>query len=113
MDREVLKSSTATLVLSVLSRGPAHGYQLVRELERLSSGVLTLKEGTLYPLLHALERDGFIMSQWEAEGGRERKVYQVTDQGLTQLKRRTDDWVRFRKAVDDVLGREVLAYAGA
>lgn len=113
MDREILKSSTITLVLAVLSRGPQHGYQMVRELERLSAGVLTLKEGTLYPLLHALERDGFIASRWEAEGGRERKVYHLTEEGQSELCRRTAEWTKFRTAVDKVLGGEVLVFAGA
>lgn len=112
MDREVLKTSTTTLILSVLGRGPKHGYQMVRDLERLSSGVLTLKEGTLYPLLHALERDGVVASHWELEGGRERKIYQLTDGGRAELRRRTADWVKFRSAVDSVLSGEVLAYAG-
>jgi PadR family transcriptional regulator, regulatory protein PadR len=113
MDREVLKTNTMTLALAVLSRGPQHGYQMVRELEWLSAGVLTLKEGTLYPLLHTLERDSLITSRWEAEGGRERKVYQLTDEGHSELRRRTAEWAKFRTAVDNVLGGEVLGFAGA
>jgi PadR family transcriptional regulator, regulatory protein PadR len=111
VDRELLKGSTATLVLSVLSRGPAHGYQMVKELERLSKGVLTFKEGTLYPILHNLEGDGLIAATWERGDGRERKVYCLTDSGRTELQRRVTQWEEFRTAVDHVVQGGVLACA--
>lgn len=113
VDRELLKGSTATLVLSVLSRAPMHGYQMVKELEQLSAGVLTFKEGTLYPILHGLERDGLIVAAWEAEGGRERKVYHLSEQGRGELRRRAQQWEQFRAAVDVVVRGGVFAYAGA
>lgn len=113
VDRELLKGSTVTLVLSVLSRAPMHGYQMVKEMDRLSRGVLTLKEGTLYPILHALDRDGLIQAQWEAgSGGRERKVYQLTDEGRGELERRAREWEEFRTAVDAVVQGGVLSHAG-
>lgn len=113
VDRELMKGSTVTLVLSVLSRAPSHGYQMVKEMERLSKGVLTLKEGTLYPILHALEADGLIQSQWESGGGgRERKVYRLTDKGRGELERRTREWETFRTAVDAVVQGGVLLHAG-
>lgn len=111
VDRELLKGSTATLVLSVLSRNPAHGYLMVRELERLSKGVLTFKEGTLYPILHSLEQEGFITATWERTDGRERKVYSLTNFGGVELRRRIAQWQEFRTAVDDVVQGGVLAFA--
>lgn len=113
VDRELLKGSTVTLVLSVLSRAPSHGYQMVKEMERLSRGVLTLKEGTLYPILHGLEANGLIRAEWETGGGgRERKVYRITDQGRGELERRSREWEEFRSAVDAVVQGGVLLYAG-
>lgn len=111
IDRELQKGSTTTLVLSVLSGAPMHGYQMVKELERRSKGLLTFKEGTLYPVLHTLERDGLIVATWEADGGRERKVYQLTEQGRGELCRRATEWQEFRAAVDAVMGGGVVAYA--
>lgn len=111
VDRELLKGSTATLVLSVLRRAPAHGYQMVRELELLSKGVLTFKEGTLYPILHGLEQEGFITAVWERGDGRERKVYRLTDSGEAECRRRVTQWQEFRTAVDDVVQGGVPALA--
>lgn len=111
VDRELLKGSTATLVLSVLSRSPMHGYQMVKELESLSRGVLTFKEGTLYPTLHTLEQEGFIAANWDSSGGRERKVYQLTEQGGGELRRRVAEWKEFRSAVDTVVTGGVFACA--
>lgn len=113
VDRELLKGSTVTLILSVLNRSSTHGYQMVKEMERLSKGVLTLKEGTLYPILHALERDRLIQAEWESgTGGRERKVYRLTEEGRGELERRTREWEEFRTAVDSVVQGGVLSYAG-
>lgn len=106
INRELLKGSTATLVLSILSREAMHGYQMARELERISAGVLTFKEGTLYPILHTLEAEGLIAAEWQAERGRERKVYRLTDSGQGELRRRVAEWESFRGAVDQVI-REV------
>ena len=111
VDRELLKGSTATLVLSVLNREPAHGYQMVRQLEHQSKGVLTFKEGTLYPILHSLEQEGLVRAVWERSDGRDRKVYYVTDPGRADLQRRVAQWQEFRTAVDDVVLGGVIACA--
>src|SRR5215470_11166232 len=85
-ERELLKGNTPALVLAVLKDGPRHGYAIAREIERRSGNALKFKEGTLYPALHALEREGAITGQWEkVTGGRERKVYTITPAGLAEL----------------------------
>ncbi|HEY3363517.1 MAG TPA: PadR family transcriptional regulator [Symbiobacteriaceae bacterium] len=112
VDRDLQKGSTATLALSLLSRSPMHGYQLVKELEAKSKGVLTFKEGTLYPVLHALEREELITAHWEADGGRERKVYHLAERGRDELRRRAAEWAEFRTAVDTVVQGGVFAYVG-
>src|SRR5205085_5364831 len=87
--KELLKGNTPTLVLAVLNDAPLHGYGIAREIERRSGNALRFKEGTLYPALHALEREGMIAGSWNREaGGRERKVYQITPAGLAALERR-------------------------
>jgi PadR family transcriptional regulator PadR len=103
IDRELLKGSTATLVLSLLSRAPMHGYQMARELERQSEGVLTFKDSTLYPILHNFEAAGMITAEWRVEGGRDRKVYSLTESGQDELRRRAAEWQSFRGAVDQVI----------
>src|SRR5213594_3187500 len=94
-ERELLKGNTPTLVLAVLRDGPLHGYAIARAIERRSAGdppggwALRCKEGTLYPALHALERDGLISGEWQREEGvRERKVYHLTPAGRAALEER-------------------------
>lgn len=103
-ERELLKGNTPTLVLAVLKDAPLHGYGIAREIERRSDNALKFKEGTLYPALHALEREGLIAGAWEKEpGGRERKVYRITPQGLAALARRAQTWNAFANAVQSVI----------
>lgn len=105
MQRELLKGNVPALILSVLNGGALHGYAIAREIERRSGGVLEWKEGTLYPALHALEKDGLIVAQWEEkERGPARKVYALTPEGEADLKRRSVMWSQFSRAVSDVLG---------
>jgi PadR family transcriptional regulator PadR len=103
IDRELQRGSTPTLVLAVLARAPMHGYQIIRELENQTRGVLRFKEGTLYPILHTLEREGLVTAEWEVDGGRERKVYALTEQGRDEWRRRLAEWTEFRTAVEMVV----------
>lgn len=93
-----------TLVLAVLRDGPCHGYELAKEVERRSRVVVQFNDGTLYPLLHALEAEGLIVSEWSSEhGDRPRRVYSLTEAGVADLERRVREWSEFRAAVDGVL----------
>ncbi len=93
-----------SLVLSVLQGGPAHGYGVVAELRRRSDGEFDLPEGTVYPALHRLERQGLLASGWSVEGGRRRRVYRITAAGATALSKATADWRRFSLGVNAILG---------
>jgi PadR family transcriptional regulator PadR len=105
LERELLKGNTPTLVLAVLRDGPLHGYGIAREIERRSENALKCKEGTLYPALHALERDGLVAGEWRQEpGGRDRKVYVLTPAGHAALEQRARTWTEFASAIHRVLG---------
>ena len=105
MERELLKGNTPTMILAVLGDGPLHGYAIARRIEARSDHTLKFKEGTLYPALHALERQGFIASHWETEGGGPaRKVYTLTSEGHVELARRTQTWRQFSRAINNVIG---------
>src|ERR1043166_2904852 len=92
-ERELLKGNTPTLVLAVLAGGPLHGYGIAREIERRSDNALKFKEGTLYPALHILGREGLITGEWQRpEGARERKVYSITPAGHAALEKRLRAW---------------------
>lgn len=77
--KELLKGAADTLVLSAFAEGDKYGYQVVKELERRSEGYFCLKEGTLYPILHRLERQGLLAARWETmPNGSERRYYALT-----------------------------------
>ncbi|MBI2936511.1 MAG: helix-turn-helix transcriptional regulator [Chloroflexi bacterium] len=102
--RELLKGSTETLLLSLLAREPMYGYQLAKEMDRRSSGYFRFKEGTLYPALHRLERDGLVEGKWqEAPHGQFRRYYYVTRKGLSSLSTLEEEWRRFALAVNLVV----------
>lgn len=102
--KELLKGSTGTLVLTLLARQDLYGYELIKELERCSDGVFLLKEGTLYPILHAMETEQWVEAYWSQVEGRKRKYYRLTDSGKGQLTKKKKEWALFRNAVDNVLG---------
>jgi DNA-binding PadR family transcriptional regulator len=103
-DRELLKGSTATVVLAILSEGPLHGYQIAKELRRRSGDALELGQGVLYPILHRLEDRGLIAGEWETSTGTpSRKSYGITEHGRAELAARRKEWAAFSRAVGKVL----------
>jgi DNA-binding PadR family transcriptional regulator len=92
-----------TLLLGVMAAGPAHGYRVIELLRERSGGTFDLPEGTVYPALHRLERDGLLASAWDSGSGRRRRVYRITERGHTQLAGGRERWLRFSHAVSEVL----------
>ena len=104
IDKSLLSGSTSLLVLSLLRSGDKYGYEMISLLEGLSNQVFQMKEGTLYPILHNLERKGFVLAySKETPGGRTRRYYQLTDRGAKQLTEERAQWEAFSGAVDSVL----------
>ena len=99
--RELLKGSTDTLLLSLLSEESMYGYKLVKEMDKRSSGYFQFKEGTLYPALHRLERDGMIQGSWgTSPSGQNRRYYHITGKGRARLESMLKEWNLFAKAVN-------------
>lgn len=90
------------LVLAVLGQGPLHGYAIANELRERSEGVLDVAEGTLYPVLHKLEKEGLIRSRWEVVNGRRRRVYAASPAAGRAVRERFDRWRRLSGAIDSV-----------
>lgn len=112
VNNDMLKGSTVVLVLNMLDRKSMYGYEMIKEMERESSGVFSFKEGTLYPILHSLESKNMIESYWWGnEGGRQRKYYRITAKGKSELKEKKQEWATFRSTVDRLLSGEVFAWA--
>lgn len=92
------------LVLSLLAGEDMYGYQIIMELARRSDHTFEMKEGTLYPVLHGLERDGMVEAyQQEAPTGRMRKYYHLTRRGTAFLKSEAASWQSYSSAVNAVL----------
>ena len=105
IEKSLLSGSTPMLVLSLLKDGDKYGYEMVAELAKRSDDTFQLKEGTLYPLLHTLEKQGLVRSYTkQTPGGRERKYYRLTDDGLGQLAYKEQEWRLFSTKVNAVLG---------
>jgi PadR family transcriptional regulator len=100
---DLSKSYVDPLVLAVLEEVPLHGYAIAQALRRRSDGAFDLPEGTIYPALHRLERDGLVKSKWTRADGRRRRVYRLTRPGKTALEVRRLEWRSFADAVEAVL----------
>jgi PadR family transcriptional regulator PadR len=99
---------TELLVLSLLAGEDMYGYQMIMELARRSDHTFEMKEGTLYPVLHGLEKEGLVEAyQQEAPTGRMRKYYHLTRKGGAMLKTEKETWQSYADAVNAVLNFNV------
>lgn len=109
IEKSLLSGSTPMLILALLSDGDKYGYEMIEQLAQRSNNTFQLKEGTLYPLLHTLEKEGFVRSYSKiAPSGRERKYYQLTRSGRANLEHKEEEWNLFSQKVN-----AVLHYVGA
>ena len=100
-----LQGSLALLVLKSLEQGPMHGWGIALHIQRISNEVLRVEEGSLYPALHRMEQDGWIVSEWgQSENNRRARFYRLTDQGRKQLAVERENWQKIIGAVGLVLG---------
>jgi PadR family transcriptional regulator PadR len=104
MRAETLKGHLDMLLLAAVhTADAAHGYAIAETLRVRSGGTLDLREGTLYPALHRLERAGLLASRWSEVGGRRRRVYRLTNKGHRALADQQGEWVDFARAVQAVI----------
>lgn len=104
IDKGLMAGSTAMLVLSLLSREEMYGYQMIAELAHRSDHTFELKKGTLYPILHTLEAEHLVtVHEKEAETGRVRKYYRITQKGLKALEEKKEAWTFFMEKVNAVV----------
>ena len=94
LTKELVAASTVPLVLSVLTGGESYGYALIQRVRELSAGRIEWTEGMLYPVLHWMENEGMIESEWrEAETGRKRKYYRLHKEGRKALQKEKQQWL--------------------
>jgi PadR family transcriptional regulator, regulatory protein PadR len=101
---DVLQGTLALLVLKTLVCGPMHGYGITLHIQRVSSDVLRVEEGSLYPALHRMEQDGWISAEWgTSENNRRARYYRLTAAGRKQLAEEEKNWACLTEAVASVL----------
>ena len=106
MDSRLLTGTVEMLILEVVSTGPSYGYEIVQTVTGRSNGYFELKEGSLYPALHRLERQKLLLSFWQEADGRRRKYYRLTSAGTKALAAKKQEWTQFAAGVSRVLGGE-------
>ena len=104
MDSRLLNGTVEILVLEVVAQGPSYGYEITQTVLSRSAGSFELKEGSLYPALHRLERQKLLDSYWTEHDGRRRKYYKLTAAGRKALAARRQEWQSFATGVNGVLG---------
>ena len=104
MERDLVRGHLDLMLLAVLSAGALHGYGLVEELRRRSLGSLDLPEGTVYPALYRLERQGLIGSYWSTDTPRRRRMYRLRTAGRAALGQKRESWRDVMTTINAVIG---------
>jgi DNA-binding PadR family transcriptional regulator len=93
IQKDLVAASATPLVLAILSEGESYGYAIIKRVAELSRGEMQWTDGMVYPLLHRLERNGFVKAVWgKSETGRRRKYYRLTRAGAKHLARQRREW---------------------
>ena len=98
---DLVQGTLDLLILKTLSLQAMHGWAIAKRIQQVSSEVLQVQQGSLYPALHRLEQQGWVKAKWaESETGRQAKFYSLTAAGRNQLKAETADWKRLSTAIN-------------
>jgi PadR family transcriptional regulator PadR len=105
ISKDLVAASATPLILAILAEAESYGYAIIKRVHELSQGEMQWTDGMLYPVLHRLERQGFVRSSWrEAASGRSRKYYHLTAQGQGELSNQREQW----RLVDETLRKAWL-----
>ena len=105
ISRELIAASTEPLVLSILQAGENYGYAIAERVRHFSKDQVQWTEGMLYPVLHRLERRGYVKSRWEAtEAGRKRRYYSLTAKGRESLAKHRREWSIVNQTLTEAWG---------
>jgi DNA-binding PadR family transcriptional regulator len=103
--KTLVAASTKPIILSILSHGKSYGYQIIKNIEQLSNGELAWTDAMLYPVLHRMEKEGLIKSEWMIlENGRKRKYYFLTPQGRKERDVTKKQWINVNSALTALWG---------
>ncbi|MBN1999593.1 helix-turn-helix transcriptional regulator [candidate division KSB1 bacterium] len=95
ISKDLVAASARPLILSILAQGESYGYEIIQRIKQLSNGVMQWKDGMLYPVLHRLQEQGLIESEWRvAQSGRKRKYYRIKQKGRKELAAEKKQWMQ-------------------
>jgi PadR family transcriptional regulator, regulatory protein PadR len=101
---DLVQGTLDLLILKTISLEPKHGWAIAKRIQQVSSDVLQVQQGSLYPALHRLEQKAWIKAKWaETETGRKAKFYSLTPAGRTQLEKEAANWSRLSAAINLVV----------
>lgn len=101
---ELVGSTVEMLVLKLLSEREMYGYEIIQVVNERTDGEFSWKEGTLYPVLHRMEGNGFLITEWQiGETGKKRKYYKLTSKGAKYAEEKVSEWSKFSRSVNAVL----------
>jgi len=113
IQKDLVAASATPLVLAILSEGESYGYAIIKRVAELSRGKLRWTDGMVYPLLHRLERNGFVKTAWgRSETGRRRKYYRLTRTGSKHLARQHREWQIINLTLRDIWKNSVMTALG-
>jgi PadR family transcriptional regulator PadR len=93
------------LILKVVAPAPIHGYAIAQRIQQISRDVLQVRQGSLYPALHRLEKRKLLQAEWKpSDTGREAKFYRLTSKGRSALKAEAETWNHLRDAIELIMG---------
>lgn len=105
IDKDLVAAMATPLVLAILVEGENYGYAILKRVRELSGGDLEWTDGMLYPLLHRLERLGYVRASWgTSPEGRRRRNYTITDQGIAQLAEQRRQWATANRTLGGLWG---------
>lgn len=93
LTKGLMAASTKPLILTILARGKNYGYEIIQQVKEASGGELVWADGMIYPVLHKLEAEKLIASEWIVKEDRKRKYYKLTDKGRKELVREKQAWI--------------------
>jgi PadR family transcriptional regulator, regulatory protein PadR len=107
--KELIAASAEPLVLSLLAQGESYGYAIIQEIKARSENAVVWTDGMLYPVLHRMERKGWIKSRWkESETGRKRKYYSIKNDGKKALKEQAQQWTTVNQVLTGLLKEQYV-----
>ncbi|MFZ1807187.1 MAG: PadR family transcriptional regulator [Cyclobacteriaceae bacterium] len=103
ISKNLTAASTKPIILGILKQGNSYGYLIIKKIKEISDGKMKYSDGMLYPVLHRLEKEGLIKSNWAMENDtKPRKYYEITDEGKAALLVEKEQWQQVNAVLNEV-----------